>query len=425
MGYLEDLQNLAGQTVAGTGAYLSNIWGSPIRLGPGGSSLGANIAGGGLSQPYFEGMYSPNVVSPVPSSSAVPGFEQMLVEQGKMQPTGNITPPRTPTPTSGGRQPSTPADSELTQLLKIAATPGGLNPSQKTRLGELLGLSQAQQQPQGISDEELNQIYSPAFAAIERQGKALEAQQPGEQQAIEGNYARGIEGVTGQQAEAQTQLANRTTASQTTQESALANARQLYNELSQRYGAMFGGRSSAGPFAQELLGRETTKRFGEIGTASEQDRQGIADETARLGRWVDTQKNEWGRKKDEALRQLQVAFTQQLGQINAQRGQLESQKARERSTALQNVRDRQAAVDQADRDFQQKLALFQAEKQSQLTTTPQYAMNSWNTAVQGQYNPSQMSQTGNQRTTGGTVAGGRLRYNAYGKLINEKGEVVG
>ena len=256
-------------------------------------------------------------------------------------------------------------------------------------------------------EQAINEIYNPLFSSLDEQRRNLEAQQPGQEQQIQGAYDRGIEGVTGQQSEAQMQLAKRGTASDVAQANALANARQLYSELSQRYGSMFGSRSSAGPAAQELLGRETTRRFGEIGTAREQDRQAVADETARLGTWVNTQKQEWKRKKETALIDLQNTFKNQIGQINSARNTLESQKARERSQALTDARTKQAMVDQADRDFQQKLALFQAEKQSQLTTTPAYAMNSYSSAVQGmgQYGAPQMSQTGNQGTSGYTVAG--------------------
>ena len=243
-------------------------------------------------------------------------------------------------------------------------------------------------------------IYSPLFASLDEQRRNVEAQQPGEEQRIQGAYARGIEGVTGQQSEAQMQLARRGTESERAQANALANARQLYSELSQRYGALFGSRSSAGPAAQELLGRETTRRFGEVGSAREQDRQAIADETARLTTWTNTQKNEWGRKKQEAVDTLKNVFRDKIAQINSQRGVLESQKAQNRAQALTDARTKQAMVEQADRDFQQRLALFQAEKQSQLAAAPQYAMTPWDSAVQGmgQYSGPQMGQTSGQAT---------------------------
>src|SRR3990167_7049092 len=285
--------------------------------------------------------------------------------------------------------------------------------------------SNEQMAAQQQSDQEaINQIYAPAFAALNEQQRALEAQQPGEEQTIQGQYTRGIEGITGQEAEAQIQLGKRTTTSEQAKANALAQARQLYGELSQRNAAMFGGRSSAGPFAQELLGRETQRRFGEIGTTSEQDRQAITDETIRLVRWVDTQKNEWGRKKDEALQTLKNQFTQMIGQINSQRGMLETEKARERNAALVDARNRQDAINAADWDFQQRLALFQAQKQGEFSTVNPYSVSDTGMATQtmGAFNPSTIGQIGGQAASASFAPG--VYKNEKGQLIDQYGRLL-
>ena len=413
MGYLDYL----GKFIAGTGMGLN----APRIITPWTpSGLGAALSG--QSQPFASpGPDAPSTIwgnpGATPQSLIAPDVARTYATQFSKSPTQPISGGDTG---GGGGQPPQPQQQPQGYWDKDFGDPNHpdlSNPIKQDafrRYQESLRMQQesspeykaaqlkAQQEEQGAIDE----AYRPAFSEMDRQKLALEAQQPGEQQTIEGQYARGLEGVSGQQSEAQMQLGRRGTESETAQANALANARQLYSELSQRYGTMFGSRSSAGPAAQELLNRETTRRFGEVGTAREQDRQAIANETTRLNTWVDTQKSEWGRKKDEALRQLQSSFQQQLGQINSQRGTMEIQKARDRATALTDARTRQAAVQQADKDFQQRLALFQAEKQSQLPATPQYGMNTWNSAVQGQYSGPQMGQqTTNQGTTGTTVAG--------------------
>jgi hypothetical protein len=294
-------------------------------------------------------------------------YLQQISQQG----ISNTPQTQTQTQPQGGSSPS----GETPSWLNVGDTfSNSQGVWRKTSTGwEFLGThEQRAAEQQNVEKAAINDIYSPLFSALEQQKQAYEAQLPEQEKLVEQQVAKGLEGIGSQESEAKSSLGKQETAMQEAESNAYQQARQLYNELAQRYGAMFGSRTSAGPFAMEILGRETQGRFGDIQKTATQGMQSIAEEKTKLNTWVNTQKNEWERKKTEALTSLRNAFTQAISQINSQRGSLESQKARDRYAALTDAQNRQAAIQQADAQFKQQLALFQAQKESQLTTTPTY-----------------------------------------------------
>src|SRR5258706_613649 len=218
----------------------------------------------------------------------------------------------------------------------------------------------------GSSDADLNAIYDPAMNTINGQESAYRAQYDPAKQAIESGYSQGLAGINTQATDAYGNLD--TQGKQVTQDqaTAMANARQLYNELAQRNQSMFGSGNSAGQFANELLGRETQKQFGQTTTQTNNAKDAIALERSKVGQWVNDQTNTWNQKKQGALDQLQLSFTNGLQQINAQRGQLESAKAQARLDLLNQAKAQIQQIQAQDMNFQQQLALFQAQKEAQL-----------------------------------------------------------
>ncbi len=211
---------------------------------------------------------------------------------------------------------------------------------------------------------DLQSIYQPAMQTLQSLEDQYRSQFPMYQQQVEASTAAGLKDVSNQQSTAEANLANQQTSVDTAQTSALSQARQLYNELAQRYGAMFGSRTSAGPFAMEILGRETQKQFGNIGQTATQGTQAVKQAATQLGNWVNTQTQEWNRKKTDALNNLQISFNNAIQQINASRNQLESDKAGKRYQALVDAQSQAAQIQQADKTFTQQLALFQAQNQT-------------------------------------------------------------
>jgi hypothetical protein len=224
--------------------------------------------------------------------------------------------------------------------------------------------------PQGPSDADINAVYDPLMKSLNDQASAYQTQYGQGQTAINDQYSQGVAGLNTMANDSYNQLNNQQTQASQDQATAYAKARSLYNELQQRNQAMFGGRSSAGQFAGELLGRETSQQMGQTTNQANEAKAAIEQERSRVGQWVKDQTNTWNQKKTSALDSLQNTFTQGLNQINAQKNQLESDKAQRRIELLQQAQAQVAQIQQADRAFQQQLALFQAQKESQLAQTP-------------------------------------------------------
>ncbi len=243
------------------------------------------------------------------------------------------------------------------------------------------------------SDIDLQAIYQPAMQTLQQQEEQYRSQLPMYQQQVESDTAAGLKDVANQQATAQENLVNQQSSVDLAQKSALAQARQLYNELTQRYGSMFGSRTSAGPFAMEILGRETQKQFGNIGQTATQGTQQVKQATEQLNRWVDTQKSEWGRKKMEALNNLQNSFNNAIQTINASRNALESEKATKRYQALVDAQSKAAQIQAADKTFAQQLALFQAQNQNPVNYSQGNVVGNQVAQLGTPYNPSGVQGT--------------------------------
>ncbi len=336
--------------------------------------------------------------SPYVDPAAVAAMRQTVTEnRGTTGQVQGATTTSTPQPSGGGGG----GDSELAQLLKIVTETGG-DPTQRGRLAYLLGLQQEQQMQATPSQEDIDAVFNPMFGTLNQQESQLRADQPGEEKRIEDLVTAGVGKVRGQEQEAQVGLARQEGDVREGETNAYQQARNLYNELAQRYGALFGSRSSAGPFAMELLGREAQKQFGQTQQVAQKGMQSIADEKNRLGTWVKTQLNEWDQKKTSALTELRKVFTNAISQINSQRGALESQKAQARYQTLIDVRNRQQAIEDADRSFRQQLTLFQAQKGGDLGVSPEsYSVGTPGTqAAQALNQPVAFSTVGSQQSGG-------------------------
>ncbi len=217
--------------------------------------------------------------------------------------------------------------------------------------------------PQG---PDLNSIYDPAMQSLNAIEQNYRNQLPGALQSIEASYGQGSNELDQNLAAQNALLGNQATNVGTAKANALAQARQLYVELSQRNAAMFGSRSSAGPAAQELLGRATTQQFGNVETGAQSSMAAIDAEKRRILDFTNVQKDKFALAKADALRQTNNDFTNKLAEINSQRGALESAKATARVQALEAARAATAQIAAAEKTFQNQITMFEMESQRQL-----------------------------------------------------------
>jgi len=171
----------------------------------------------------------------------------------------------------------------------------------------------------------------------------------------------------------------------------------------------------------EILGRETQKQFGDVGKLATQGMQAVSDEKNRLTTWVNTQKNEWGRKKNEAMNNLTISFNNAIQQINAQRGQLESDKASRRYDILAQARERASQIEAADVAFNRQLQLFQAERGSQMQSATQ---NLGVGNVAGAYTE-QLGQAYNPSVANAATPITQTPYNYLGNYTEEYDPITG
>jgi hypothetical protein len=201
---------------------------------------------------------------------------------------------------------------------------------------------------------------------LAQQEEMLRSELPFAEQKIQTGYQEGSAQLARNEAENLANLNKQTGAVSIAKGGALATARQLYSELTQRNAAMFGGRSSAGPFAQELLGRETTKRFGEIETQGSAALRDIESEKARLASWISDQKSSFLNKKNDAMSDLQKTFVQGLAQVASSRGALESAKATMRADLLTRARSEAQQIEAATVAFERNLQTFRVQQQAEM-----------------------------------------------------------
>jgi len=187
----------------------------------------------------------------------------------------------------------------------------------------------------GPSDEEINNAYQGAYSQLNAQEQAMRGQQP----LTEAELLRQGESMKSpydlREQEGAADLGRQESQTRRAEQNAMAQARQLFNELSQYNVSRFGAGTSTGGAAMELLGRSTQGQMGNVtGTAAE-NIQKIADAGRALKQFVFTAKTDIDKQVRGKLDQAQQWFKDQLGQINANRASLESDKASKRYEALQ------------------------------------------------------------------------------------------
>ena len=135
----------------------------------------------------------------------------------------------------------------------------------------------------------------------------------------------------------------------------------------------FGTGTSAGPAAQELLGRSTAQQFGQIGQTATAGRTDIEGERTRVKTFTAQKKVELEQQKQEAIRNLQQEFRQGLLKINQMKAQNESAKAQARYDLLEQAQQQAYQIEQADKAYQRAIDMFEKEKASNLAQVGAYA----------------------------------------------------
>lgn len=227
---------------------------------------------------------------------------------------------------------------------------------------------QQQSQPQQggqqgpSTEDQLNAVYNPINDFLNQMAQEYEGGRPEAEAQIGTSFDREATTYANKEAteigglNSQEGVVNREEAN------ALAQARQLFNELSQRNVAMFGAGSSAGPAAQEILGRDTSRKFGSVGETATAGRTTIEGERTRVKTFTAQKKAELETQKQEAIRNVQKEFREGLLKINGMKAQNESAKASARLELLQQAQQQAFEIEQADKAYARAIDQFEREK---------------------------------------------------------------
>lgn len=186
---------------------------------------------------------------------------------------------------------------------------------------------------------------------------------------------------------------------------AIDAARNLANELRQGAQQRFGGSSSAGEFAYNLLGREQQRQFGNIQNTLGQNLSKLSEQANSIVSGFQSELQKLNVQKEGAIAAARDEFRRRLDQINSARFELEQNKAQAKLQELYNLRARAQQIEDQYRQFtmnlqtqaqqafmntQQALQQYQAQTGQQVQTNayanpayPQFGGGAVNPASDG------------------------------------------
>lgn len=177
------------------------------------------------------------------------------------------------------------------------------------------------------------------------------------------------------------------------EQSALAQARRLYNELSQRNQQQFGGvgGSSAGQAVGEISAREFQRNVGSIQRQVSDTVQKLNQQYKEYETNVNAKVRELNLQKDVALSQAREMFRQRLDEINRAKVELGQNKANARLQLLQQFRQRVQSIN--DMVYSQQMQLQAAREQASINLSNQMALLEKQASLQnGEYDLSDIDE---------------------------------
>lgn len=243
---------------------------------------------------------------------------------GSSQPVPTSTPKIT-TPTNNPT-PSGSSDSELMQLMKIGAQ-GQLNPSQKSRLAELLGGQQSGfSVPQGPSDQEINDLYNPLYGNLSQQEQQLGVNKASDLSMLDTSAQAASGTLQKQRGLYEQQFTANKEDVQGQSRSAYEEAIRARNSLRQQANSRFGGTSSAGQAVGELADAEFYRNQGSVQKSTMETLNNLVLERSKAAMYYDDENNRIERELNQQKESIRRQFTDALTQINSQKAMLDSEK---------------------------------------------------------------------------------------------------
>lgn len=283
--------------------------------------------------------------------------------------------------------------------------------------GQLYNLDANAGGPQGASESEINSIYAPQSDVYNQVEASLREQQPQILGEVQGQYDVNKQLATTGKTGAMNQIGVQETQGQRGKEDAMSRARRIFQEQQIGSQQRFGGSSSAGQASSELLARnlqteqgQTQRQYNDfvqqIGVKKQEVEQKFNDTILQLNQ-----------QKDMAMNQITRDFQQKLLEIQNNRAQLESAKATAKLQALMDLRNKTYAIQQQNQQFLQQVALQKNQTLGSYDNLVNQFSQGANQSTQGAQQAGQVLS----QTTGRKIAplsmnytpGGQTRANPY------------
>lgn len=265
----------------------------------------------------------------------------------------------------GGTKPPTNNDNGTQTRITQLTQPGyNRNPAEDTELKNLIAQLEASQQD---DSRLIDEAYNSSFDYLNKAEGALRADFPNFLQEAEGNFNVNSAQLKSQLDNANNQFGMQTDQATQRQREALSANRRLYSDLRTGYNQRFGGSTSAGQAASEIANVEQQRQMGKTNQTYAETARAIEVQKQNVQKEYDNGVLQLQQQKQSAINQANRDFQNKLLEIEKNRADINMNKAQARLGALQNLRNQIFQINVQNMQFQQQLQLQREAAQQELS----------------------------------------------------------
>lgn len=240
------------------------------------------------------------------------------------------------------------------------------NPNLGVPTGGGGGTTQAPQQGPDPFLQLINDAYNSRIGDLNSQEGTLQSQQNSIVGDINSSADTSKNSLTSNLAQSQSQIDQSATQGGQRQQDALSAARRLYSELSMGGQQRFGGASSAGEAYQALTGRELQRNNQQISSDYNSFMGQISQARQSVQAKYDDAVSQLENQRQLALNQAQRDFQDKISQINSLKSQAAGDKASQQLSALQELRNQVYNINLQTAQNNSNIQQFKTQAESEL-----------------------------------------------------------
>jgi hypothetical protein len=216
--------------------------------------------------------------------------------------------------------------------------------------------AKGQQASGGGESMSISDLYEPYKAELDRIYNDINVRGTEQLSGVDTQYGQGKDVIASEGADLEKSLAQQETNLNTASQSGYEDALRSYNALKQQGLSRYGQGSSAGQAIGELVGQQFLRSTGEARNLTEQGRQQIGQELAKVNTYIKGKIFDLDNWKREATRSINENLSAKLSEINFRKADVEANKMADRQAALKEAMDSAKATQAADMQYKRDLA---------------------------------------------------------------------